>query len=110
MNNIFNKQYLKLLSEQVADEIAYLQRHGHDAAQIYIPCMFCVKHINYYSCRRLEDLRRFQASIRSHDDSKLREIPLNRRKIGSEVKNEKQFSINSILPRAIDLPLMYPKL
>lgn len=91
----FNDQYLKLLRTQVDEEINYLLKNKHHNKKLILePCMFCVqcdslRYRKYYSCRRMEDLKRFQASIISHNPNeiKIKNIPAERRKIG-HLKNE----------------------
>lgn len=105
MNNDFSKWYLALLRKQVDEEIQFLVSNGHDTHKIYIPCMFCIEsNKGYYTCHRLNELKRFQSSIITHGSSKLR-AQHERKRIGYEEVSE---SLNS--GSFSNMPLLYPQI
>ena len=70
MSKSFNANYINLLHRQVEEEIQYLESNNHNTERNYIPCMFCIERPQgHYICPRLNELRRFLASIVSHGSS-----------------------------------------
>lgn len=64
MDNDFQLNYLQILSDQVADEIKFLQSYNHGTKQNYQCCPFCYDDKSgTFNCNRLHELRRFQSSI-----------------------------------------------
>ncbi len=100
----FSKLYLDLLRRQVDEEIQFLVRNGHDNARIYVPCMFCIEHkTGYYTCSRLNELRRFLASIIVNGSSKLR-VEHERKRIGYEtIDNALNLDVKNLPLLSIDL-------
>ena len=110
----FDLEYLELLKNQVADEIAFLTRNGHDNERISVPCMFCTAHPSkYHRCYRLNELRRFQSSIVQHEATENRKldrnVPKARRSIGFDerpvIAGVQEPSLNSEV-RLTDQPLL----
>ncbi len=109
----FNQDYMHLLRTQVEQEMQYLRNHGHYGSHHGQSCMFCLKMPDNsripsrYSCRRLIDLERFEASIieyKSRDNPTISE----RRNIGfpAEPDSHGQFDYQSEIN---DAPLLQLK-
>ena len=110
----FQNTYLKLLRNQVDEEIAFLVRNGHDNERISVPCMFCTNHPSgYHRCYRLNELRRFQSSIVQHEATENRKldrnVPKARRSIGFDerpvIAGVQEPALNSEV-RLTDQPLL----
>lgn len=91
----FDLEYLELLKHQVADEIAFLVRHGHDNTEITTPCPFCyARRYNNYRCNRLAELRQFQSSIAI---ARTKALQRNRQPIGGIEREQVTYeALNSI--------------
>ncbi len=59
----FNKDYLRLLREQVEVEIKFLNSVGHNLTPINQPCIWCNDYKGRYVCNRLNELREFLSQI-----------------------------------------------
>jgi hypothetical protein len=59
----FNRDYLRLLRDQVEVEIKYLKSVGHDSEIINQPCIWCNMFKGRYMCNRLHELKEFLSQI-----------------------------------------------
>lgn len=110
MNNTFSNQYLTILRRQVEEEIQFLVAHGHDNDKLYVPCMFCASRGNYYTCTRINTLRTFLHSIKTHNESKPRRIiPNERKQIGLPARDYPTHQSCS-LEYGGKMPLLYVEL
>lgn len=107
----FNTNYLKLLREQVEEEIDYLNRNGHANEKIHVRCMFCIDtQKGYFRCHRLQELQRFHSSVLLHQHDQLLEQK------GYETSDQKNKRLEKFLTHQTDsidhaaLPLLSVKL
>lgn len=103
----WNKQYLKLLYDQVQDELSFLNAQGHKLNSVTEPCIFCVKNMSKpdsYHCNRVKSLQAFLGEITvkiSTNGSPTTE----RRTIGQPIESPRESILESkgINPRDLGL-------
>lgn len=59
----FNRDYLRLLRDQVETEMRFLNNLRHNVLPIKQPCIFCNQVEQSYFCTRLKELKEFLSQI-----------------------------------------------
>lgn len=101
----FDLEYLELLKNQVAEEIAFLVSNGHDNTVIMTPCPFCYgSRDGNYRCNRVVELRQFQSSIAV---ARTKELQRNRQPIGGITREQVTYEALELFDKSLP-PLLQP--